>query len=139
MNAKNDGGIKELKTMKRLMKEDFGKIKQAFQGKNRNWIKVGYSTCGIAAGAEDVYEVLCEEVKKRNLDIEIKKCGCAGMCYAEPLIEVNVEGVPRVFYGKVGKEQAAKIFERHVCGKMLVNDHIFDIKLHREDTEVVMP
>lgn len=125
--------------MKRLTKDDLKKIKQDYGAKKKNWIKVGFSTCGVAAGAQEVYDVLCEEAKRRNLDIEIKKCGCAGMCYAEPLIEVSVDGVPRVFYGKVGKEQAAKIFERHVCGKMLVNDHIFDIKLHREDTEVVMP
>jgi len=125
--------------MKKLTREDLVKIKQDALVSGKNWIKVGCSSCGIAAGAEEIFAVLCEEVRKHNADIEIKKCGCAGMCYAEPLIEVSVDGVPRVFYGKVGKEQAAKIFERHVCGKMLVNDHIFDIKLHREDTEVVMP
>ncbi len=114
-----------------LKREDLVRIKGERKGAPKNWIRVGYSTCGIAAGAQGVLDVLCEEVQRRGLDVQIKKCGCVGMCYAEPLIEVNVEGVPRVFYGKVDKETAAKIVEKHVCGKMLLNDRIYDVKLNR--------
>ncbi|MBF0485399.1 MAG: (2Fe-2S) ferredoxin domain-containing protein [Candidatus Omnitrophica bacterium] len=92
-----------------------------------SWIRVGYSTCGVAAGAKEVYEVLCEEIKARNLTLEIKKCGCVGLCSAEPLVEVNVEGAPRVFYGKVNKEIAHKIMDEHVSQKKLVDGHIYDI------------
>lgn len=112
-----------------LNKEMLEKIKaQRANRDEKSWIKVGFSSCGIAAGAADVFNVLVEEAKKRNAEIEIEKCGCAGKCYAEPLIEVNIPGMPRVFYGKVTKEMAQKIFEKHVCGKMLVNDCIYDVK-----------
>lgn len=110
--------------------EDLKRIKNDASKKNKNWIRVGYSTCGIAAGADEVVAVLTEEVKKRNLNIDIKKCGCIGMCYAEPLVEVQVEGMPKVFYGKVDKDTAAKIIEKHVCGKMFLNDRIYDAKLN---------
>ena len=49
------------------------------------------------------------------------------MCFAEPLVEVSVEGAPTVVYGRVNKEIAVKIMEKHVVGKMLVNDYIFDL------------
>ena len=87
------------------------------------------STCGIAAGADEVFATLVEEAKKRNLRIEIKKCGCVGMCFAEPLVEVAVDGLPPVIYGKVNKEIAVKILEKHVAGKILVNEYIFDLKV----------
>jgi len=87
------------------------------------------SSCGIAAGAEEVLAVFVEEARKRNLAIDIRKCGCVGMCFAEPLVEVKVEGLPPVIYGKVTKEVAAKIMEKHVVGKMLVNDYIFDFQV----------
>ena len=96
-----------------------------------DWIKVGMSTCGIAAKADEVYATLLEEVKKRNLQIEIKKSGCLGMCYCEPNIEVCITGMPTVIYGKVDKEIAIKIIDKHVCGKMLVNDNIFELMAKR--------
>jgi (2Fe-2S) ferredoxin len=116
--------------MNKMSKKDLESIKQKYAGEDRNWIKVGYSTCGIAAGAKEVYETLVEASRKHNADVEIKKCGCVGMCSAEPLVEVRVKNMPTVFYGKVDKEVATKIMEKHVCGKMLVNDRIYDLKLH---------
>jgi NADP-reducing hydrogenase subunit HndB len=113
--------------MGRLTKEDIKRIAGASAaGTGADYIKVGMSSCGIAAGAEDVFNALVEEAKKRNIGIAIQKCGCLGMCFAEPLVEVKVEGLPPVFYGKVTRELAAKIIEKHVVSKMLVNDCIFD-------------
>ncbi len=94
----------------------------------KQWIKVGMSTCGIAAGADKALEVLKKEVKKQGLKIPVEQCGCAGMCFAEPLVEVAVEGMPTVTYGKVDKETASDIINEHVCGRRLLNDHIFNAK-----------
>lgn len=112
--------------MGKLTPKDLEKMGKAQAERPKDWIKVGMSSCGIAAGAEDVYNFFVEEVKKRNIQIEIKKCGCIGMCYAEPLVEVNVDGLPTVIYGRVNKDVAIKILEKHVTSKMLVNDFIFD-------------
>ncbi len=45
-------------------------------------IRVGVSSCGLAAGAEEVLAFF-----KKNTDIPIEGVGCIGHCYAEPLIE----------------------------------------------------
>jgi (2Fe-2S) ferredoxin len=112
--------------MNKLTPRDLDKMSQASGDKPKDWIKVGMSSCGIAAGADEIFNFFEAEVKKRNLQIEIKKCGCAGACYAEPLVEVSVEGLPPVIYGAVNKEVATKILEEHVISKILVNDYIFE-------------
>ena len=116
--------------MAQLTKSGLEQMKKTHASTDRNWIKVGFSTCGIAAGAQEVYDMLVEEVRKHNADVEVKKCGCVGMCSAEPLVEVCVKNMPQVFYGKVDKETATRIVEEHVCGKTLVNDRIYDLKFN---------
>ena len=115
--------------MKKITREELDKISAAPKKESANYIRVGMSTCGIAAGADEVFATLVEEAKKRNIQIEIKKCGCVGMCFAEPLVEVAVEGLPPVIYGKVDKEIAVKIIEKHVAAKILANDYIFNLKV----------
>lgn len=114
--------------MDKLTPQELDKINSGAKGSASDWIKVGMSTCGIAAGADEVLQTLKDETKKRNVAIDIKKCGCVGMCYAEPLVEVKIDGLPPVTYGRVTKEIAMKIVEKHVCGKMLVNDYIFELE-----------
>lgn len=50
-------------------------------------IKVGTASCGIAAGADEVYDYLSENVT----DHDVVEVGCIGHCYAEPLVEVETE------------------------------------------------
>ncbi len=109
-----------------ITKEDLAQLKEAaVKARPKNWIKVGYSTCGVAAGADEVYKTLVEEVKSHGVDVAVIKCGCAGLCSAEPLVEVNVEGMPHVFYGKVTRDVAQKVVEEHICQKKLVENHIY--------------
>ena len=114
--------------MPKLTKDQLNKMKNESSKEKSNWIKVGMSTCGIAAGADVVLETLKTEVKKRDLDIEVGQCGCAGKCYAEPLVEVCSEGLPQVIYGNVDAKTAIDIIERHVGNKQLLNDHIYNVK-----------
>ena len=114
--------------MAKLTPQDVEKIYADRKTASKDYIKVGMSTCGIAAGADEIYATLKDELKKRNVSIELKKCGCVGMCYAEPLVEVKIDGLPAVTYGKVTKDIAMKIVEKHVCGKLLVNDSIFELE-----------
>ncbi len=113
--------------MTKLRKNDLDKKRDGMRITPGDCIRVGMSSCGLAAGALEVYQTLLKESKERSIPVEVRKCGCQGMCYAEPLVEVTVEGMPRVIYGRVTRDVAVKILEKHVCNKMLVNDHIFDL------------
>lgn len=112
----------------KLTKEKLDQMRNKAAQTKPNWIKVGMSTCGIAAGAKEVYDTLLSEKEKHKLDIAVDKCGCAGMCSVEPLVEVRIEGMPQVIYGRVDKEVALEIIDKHVISRRLLDDHIYGIK-----------
>ena len=82
-------------------------------------IKVGMSTCGLAAGADAVYATLGREVAARSLEAKVARTGCAGMCSMEPLVEVKLPDQPAVMYGEVTPEFAARIVAACADGKPL--------------------
>lgn len=98
--------------MQKQTKESMYKIKESLKPNETNYIKVGMSTCGIAAGADTVYYILNEEIKKRGLNIQLKKTGCLGMCYAEPMVETKSGDNPAVFYGNLDEESTLKILDK---------------------------
>lgn len=115
--------------MGKITAEKLDALYRQGQKTSENWVKVGMSTCGIAAGADEVYKTLSAEVTKRAIPVQVKKCGCLGMCHVEPLVEVNISGMPTVIYAKVTPEVAVKIVEKHLLTKTLLNDHIFALDL----------
>jgi NADH-quinone oxidoreductase subunit F len=85
-------------------------------GKSVAEITVGLSSCGIAAGAADVHEAFAREIGARGLDVRLRRTGCVGMCYREPIVDVAVPGAPRCTYGGLRPEHAARILDEHVLG-----------------------
>jgi NADH:ubiquinone oxidoreductase subunit F (NADH-binding)/(2Fe-2S) ferredoxin len=85
-------------------------------------IKVGLSTCGMAAGAEPVFDALTAAVKDGSLDGKVARTGCAGMCSMEPLVEVALPGQAPVMYGEVTPEFSARIVDAIRSGKSLPAD-----------------
>jgi NADH-quinone oxidoreductase subunit F len=79
-------------------------------------ITVGLSSCGVAAGAAEVHTAFAQEIAKRGLSARLRRTGCIGMCYREPLVDVRVPGGARHTYGGVAPEQVARIVEEHVVG-----------------------
>ena len=81
-------------------------------------ILVGMASCGVAAGADKVYEKLAEEIKARGLEdrVKLKITGCIGMCYREPLVEVREEDGTGVVYADVDPKRAVEILEKHAVG-----------------------
>ena len=67
-------------------------------------ITVGLGTCGISAGAQLIYEYLVRRVEELGLQAEVVGVGCAGMCYAEPLVQVQIPGWPRAVYANVDEQ-----------------------------------
>ncbi len=86
-------------------------------------ILVGYASCGIAAGAKDIYEELEEQFDDKKLNIDMKKVGCVGMCHNEPIVEV-LEGEERFTYGNLEKEDVEGLVQDH-----LINDVPYEEKL----------
>ena len=80
-------------------------------------IVVGMATCGIAAGAAPVLEVLKEEAARiTDGSVEVTQVGCIGICQYEPVVEITRPGESKVTYVKMTAEKAKEVFEKHVLG-----------------------
>ena len=103
--------------MNKLSNSRLDSLRNKHKREPEPWIKVGMSTCGISAGADKVFNFLTDEIKNRGLDIAVKKTGCNGLCYAEPIVEVNIPGVPVTVYRNVDEKLSLDIVEKHICNK----------------------
>ena len=84
---------------------------------------VGMSTCGLSAGSQKTYDRLGELLAANPGAFELKSAGCIGMCYREPLVEIR-ENDTRIVYGAVTPELAEKIFNEHVGGGRVLEEHV---------------
>ncbi len=89
-------------------------------------IKVGLSTCGIAAGGYKTYEALQQELEKDGLDVSLQRTGCIGMCYIEPIVEVITAEGKSFYYGGVTPEKAPRIINEHIIGGVPVADMLLE-------------
>jgi len=88
------------------------------------WIRVQLDTGGIAAGAEAAFAVFEETLKKRKLTPALLRSGSTGYSFADPVVEVQSAGMPRVHYGHVTPEVALQIVEQHLGARRLLDDHV---------------
>jgi len=70
---------------------------------------VGSATCGLAAGARATLEAARAELDENGILAHVIPVGCLGVCYLEPLMDLEKPGGPRVCYGQVTPEKARAI------------------------------
>jgi len=99
-----------------------------FSGRVR--INVGTSTCCLAKGAELTYNALAYGIKEKNIDAELVKVGCNGMCWAEPVIAIHQPGKPKIIYGNVTEKEIPRVLEALSTGET-----IEDLAIARIDSE----
>ena len=117
-----------LEQLRKLREEKKGDmVRRNIEGKNIQII-VGMGTCGIAAGAKQTFDEIVRAVdeSKMSADVIIRQTGCMGLCYVEPTVEIVMPGMPATIYGRVDVQTAREIVAKHVVGKTLVENHIYD-------------
>ena len=88
----------------------------ALEGGDTVFIRVGTAICGEAVGATEVLEALRAEVERRGLRAAIHEVGCIGLCYAEPLVDIQRAGRPRIFYKNVTPAMVPELVEAALGG-----------------------
>ena len=83
---------------------------------DRPWIRVGTALCGKAAGCDAVMDALHRALERHGASALVSPVGCLGLCFAEPLLDVQFPGGPRVFYGGLTPEMVDEIVGGHVVG-----------------------
>ncbi len=77
---------------------------------------LGYGSCGIAAGAEPVAEVL--EAALSGSGRQMEKVGCVGMCFAEPMMAFVADDGTETYYGRLTAEAIDAIVPRMLRGEV---------------------
>jgi len=72
-------------------------------------IFIGCATCGISVGALEVVEAFKNELKKHEIQGELIKVGCLGICFAEPLVYIMKNGNPTICYKNLKPEDVSRI------------------------------
>jgi len=81
-------------------------------------IGVGMATCGLAAGAAEVYDALREEADILGFDFMLVATGCIGYCQQEPLVDVRMPDLGRVLYARMTPERARKLISALAAGEL---------------------
>jgi NADP-reducing hydrogenase subunit HndB len=108
--------------MKKINIEDLKNIKEKVaketslrHGGNTIKVTVHMGTCGIAAGAREVMNILMEELAESNRsDIRVVTSGCMGMCSSEPNITVELESEQPIVYKDMDANKMRQVFKRHI-------------------------
>ncbi len=99
-------------------------IRSAKERDARPRVFVGMGTCGIAAGAREVWQELATQVKTHGIDADLVRTGCIGMCEKEALLDIELPGIARITYGEVTAERTRKIVEQHLIGGKPVEEWV---------------
>jgi len=118
---------------------DLIKIKKKYVDKIKSEAKSGFvtvdvhmGTCGIAAGAQKIFDAIEKEMEKlETRNVRVRGTGCAGFCSMEPMITVHIPGQSPVKYGKLNAKKALEIFYSHVLGGNVKTDYAMSYGLEK--------
>lgn len=79
-------------------------------------VKVGLASCGVAAGAMDVYNKLTEYLAANKLPVTLMQTACIGMCFEEPIVEFSGSPLGQMHVGKADPESIVKVMEDYLAG-----------------------
>ncbi len=88
------------------------------------YVYVGMGTCGMAAGADKVYNFISRQLEKREIPAVIKKVGCFGLCTQEVMVDIKKPGFPRVSFAEVNIERANEILDVFVEHEALPDGYV---------------
>ena len=86
-------------------------------------IVVGKGSCGLAAGAEKVYDAIVEALKAKKSDITVGTVGCVGMCWLEPIVDVYTDENELIRLVRVKPEDAEAIADA-LTGNISAIEHV---------------
>ena len=118
-------------------------------------IFIGSSTCGQVAGAKETLSQINTYLEENQQKAEVVEVGCIGMCWAEPLVDVQLPGRSRISYQQVTPEKVTEILDatfnitfepKYVLGQFKNNNmepwedipYIEDIPFYKNQKRVIL-
>lgn len=106
----------QIKTLEDLQAAKSLGLSQLYPDKPK--ILVGMATCGLAAGAQRVFDTFHKLAQQEHWPGVVEKTGCIGFCFKEPLVDLIQPGQPRLTYEQVNPETAAALFGEIAAGRV---------------------
>lgn len=75
-------------------------------------IFIGTGTCGLGAGAARTLNSIKAHLESININACITEVGCVGLCYSEPIVDIQLPGFSRISIGNVTADNAGKILDK---------------------------
>jgi len=95
----------------KLSKEEHERIAVLCREKvNRPAIFIGMASCGVVSGASQTRDAIAAYISRNNLEADLIEVGCIGLCSAEPLVDVQLPGRPRISFSNVKPSQIETLF-----------------------------
>ena len=88
-------------------------------------ITVGMGTCGIAAGARETMQAILRELQAQDIEAHVATVGCIGMCSAEPLVDIEQAGKPRITYQNITSDKVSHLITEHLKNGGIVDEWVF--------------
>jgi NADH:ubiquinone oxidoreductase subunit F (NADH-binding)/(2Fe-2S) ferredoxin len=81
-------------------------------------ISVGMATCGLATGAQAVFDEFEKILERKDSNILLSKTGCLGFCQREPIVDLFIPGTPRLTYVEMTPEKVAEFMDELSEGRI---------------------
>jgi len=75
-------------------------------------ILIGMGTCGLANGAQKVYNAFTDELS--GMDVDIIQTGCVGYCAEEVIVDIKLPNQPRLTYCQVTPDDVPQLVEETI-------------------------
>lgn len=124
--------------------EQLDRIALATKERNQDRTVIRIAACmatgGIAAGSQAVMDLLLHDWKNRaDVDVQVVRKGCIGMCRLDPLVDVFVPLHDKVTYVKMTPERMQRVMVEHILGGIVVQEytlHVANDRLLNDYTEL---
>ncbi|MFH0702118.1 MAG: NADH-ubiquinone oxidoreductase-F iron-sulfur binding region domain-containing protein [bacterium] len=102
-------------------------------------IFIGMGTCGLATGAQAVYDAVKKNLEILNINnVDIISTGCVGYCQREVIVDIQKPGFPKLSYGNVTPDNVAELLKSVLIeGKnnisLIIGKYSSEKSLNKED------
>lgn len=117
----------------RRLQEAARPVWEAVARPERPLFRVAVATCTRAAGADETLAALREELSRRGAEADVLIVGCPGLCFADPVVDVHLPGLPRVLYGRVTADQVPRLLDAVLGEARVLPDLALGVVLYGEE------
>ena len=86
--------------------------------KEKTTIYVGAGTCGLGAGAGKTLVAIDAYLKEKNIEANVVKVGCIGLCAVEPMLDVELPGKTRISFQAATEDTVEDILDGAFSGEL---------------------